>query len=784
MNHNQLGSVVWYLRTMARAGQTRPRSDRQLLDDFTAQRDETAFDELVRRYGPMVLGVCRRILNASADVEDAFQATFLVLVRKAHRIKKRASVASWLYGVAYRTAARARSDLARRRFHEKRVLTMTAFEPVPEAVWRDLRPILDEEVNHLPAKYREPLVLCYLHDLTYEEAAVQLGWPKGTVATRLARARELLRKQLIRRGVALSAGLVAVALSPQRTAAAVPPRLLQATVEGAALVAAGNAPAAAASAKVATLTQGVLGNMMVFPVKTALAVLLTLGLAVATGGALLRQPPAAQSGQDLSEHLAPAADKEPSPASAPTPAAKGDKNGGAKAPVDRVTVFARKVWTITDLILQNHLEPGARPEMLQAGIKALLQAAKVEPPADLAQRVARLGNREQLTSLLQELWPRAEGPQALPAEKLETALLDGLFKSVPGEPDFMPLSSLKVFQQTNGNRYVGIGVRLKNNEDEKCPQIVNPFRRGVAHQAGARPGDLITEVNGRSTKGVELAKVVEWIRGKEGTSLTLTVRQPGATETRTLRLVRSVVPFDTVLGFRREGEDGWRYRVAADSPIGYVRISAIRSSTLHELRKIEPRLRAAGVRALVIDLRFSGGEGFLHTAATLADGLLDGGLLWRIRGAHGQVKEYRADRECVFRDWPLVVLMNDIEDRSHGAVLAALQDNHRAVLVGVPTKVDGYGDRLVDLPDGQGVLRVRSFRIERPAAERGWPVRPDHEVRLDEAQRKAVQKWLADKELPELPSGTTDEPPEDPQLAKAVALLRAALQPPAPPGQR
>ncbi len=778
MNQNQLGSVVRYLRTVSRTGAVRPRSDRQLLDDFSTRRDETAFEELVRRHGPLVLGVCRRILNDPADAEDAFQATFLVLVRKAHRIRKRTSVASWLYGVAYRTAARARGELARRRAHEKRVIPMTAFEPVPEEIWRELRPILDEEVNHLPAKYREPVVLCYLHDLTYEEAAVQLGWPKGTVATRLARARELLRAQLTRRGVALSAGAVAVAMSARRTAAAVPARLLQATVDRAVLAAAGQAPAAAAaSTKLAALSQGVLGTMTLLPLKTALAVLLTLGLAAAGGTVLLQQPPAAQPGPDALQVPAPAAGKEPSPA------AKGKPETAGEETADRVALFGRKVWTITDLVLQNHLEPGTRPDMLAGAIKALLQAAKAEPPADLAQRVSRLENAEQLTALLKEVWPPGDGAPALSAEKLERALLEGLFKAIPGDPDFMPMHSRKLVAQVDGNRYIGIGVQLKRNDDEHYPQIMNPFRRGVAHQAGARPGDLITEVNGKSTKGVELPKVVEWLRGEEGTTLTLVVRQPGAAETRTLRLIRSVVPFDTVLGFRREGDDAWEYRIAADEGIGYVRINGIRSSTLHELRKIEPRLRAAGVRALVIDLRFAGGEGVLHTATVLAEGLLGHGLLWRVRGTHGQVKEYHAGGECVFRDWPLAVLVNDGADRAQGAVLAALQDHRRAVLVGEPTKVDGYGDSLVDMPDGQGTLRVRSFRIERPAADRGWPVKPDYEVRLDETQRKAVFKWLGDKELPELPPGSTDKPPEDPQLAKAVGLLREALKTPASSGK-
>jgi carboxyl-terminal processing protease len=282
-------------------------------------------------------------------------------------------------------------------------------------------------------------------------------------------------------------------------------------------------------------------------------------------------------------------------------------------------------------------------------------------------------------------------------------------------------------------------------------------------------------VDGKDLTGVGLQKAIEWLRGEEGTSFTMVVRQPGA-EPRTLKLTRTVVPFDDVYGFRRAG-DGWTFRVEKDgkpSPVGYLAVRALRSSTLHELRKLEPKLRAEGARALVLDFRFAAG-GSLRHVALVADGLLDGGLLWRIRDARGGVQEFTADRDCLFRDWPVVALVDGTNERSLSALLAALQDNGRAVLVGEPTKSDGYGISAVPLPDGQGLLTMRSFRFERPDKKRGWPVRPDHEVRLTDGQRKALQEWFRTKELAELPPGVSDAPPEDPQLRRAVTLLEQQL---------
>jgi RNA polymerase sigma factor (sigma-70 family) len=200
MAGERLTRVLRHLHLLTAARQGEDLSDGQALERFLSARDQAAFRALVQRHSPLVWGVCRRLLRHREDAEDVFQATFLVLARKAGSIRKPDSVGSWLCGVAYHLALEARSHQARRATRERQVRTMPQPESPPEALWPQLAPVLDEELQKLPAKYRRPLVLCYLEGKSYRQAAAELGWPLGSTSKRLARGRELLRQGLTRRG--------------------------------------------------------------------------------------------------------------------------------------------------------------------------------------------------------------------------------------------------------------------------------------------------------------------------------------------------------------------------------------------------------------------------------------------------------------------------------------------------------------------------------------------------------------------------------------------------------
>jgi RNA polymerase sigma factor (sigma-70 family) len=281
-------TIVQHLRRALLVRNGEGMSDGELLERFIAGRDEAAFAALVRRHGPMVLGVCQRIAANTHDAEDAFQATFLVLVRKADTVRPREMVGNWLYGVAYRTALEGRGKSARRKAREKQVTNMPEPEVRPEELWQELRPVLDQELSRLPDKYRVPLVLCELEGRPRKEAARQLNVPEGTLSSRLATARKMLAGRLRRRGLAVAAGPLAVALSQNGAVACVPVPLVASTVEAAALLAAGETAAGVVSAHVATLTESVVKALLLTKLKaTAVALLVISGVALG-GGALVQ----------------------------------------------------------------------------------------------------------------------------------------------------------------------------------------------------------------------------------------------------------------------------------------------------------------------------------------------------------------------------------------------------------------------------------------------------------------------------------------------------------------
>jgi RNA polymerase sigma factor (sigma-70 family) len=282
------GTLLRHIQKLATGPRVQQRTDRQLLDDFAAHRDESAFAALVARHGPMVLRVCRRVLGHEQDAEDAFQATFLVLARNTASIRKRGALADWLHGVAYRTAMKAKRGAARRRNHEARRRALTP-EAVPSPRWDEVQAVLDEEIRALPEPFRAAFTLCVLEGKSGPQAAAELGCKEGTVSSRLTRARERLRQQLARRGIQLSALLAGLSVAESAGRAALPATLAQATVGFGLLVAAGEPAAGVIPPHIAALAAGVTRAMFLTKAKIATAVLFALGFIVAGASALTRQ---------------------------------------------------------------------------------------------------------------------------------------------------------------------------------------------------------------------------------------------------------------------------------------------------------------------------------------------------------------------------------------------------------------------------------------------------------------------------------------------------------------
>jgi RNA polymerase sigma factor (sigma-70 family) len=235
----RLPAVLQHLRVLAAAGLSNDLSDGQLLHRFAQTRDEGAFEALVRRHSSLVYGVCQRILGPGPDQADAFQATFLVLARKAGSVRKPASVGSWLHGIARRLALRLKYQRIRRQQRERGSVGLDeialpqtgAVDPVLGASLRELGRILDEEVERLPARQRDVLVLCHLEGLSAAEAARRLGCPPSTLKSRLLKARAVMQQRLRRRGITLSVTALSLLGAEQAARAAVPASQLRAAVQ-------------------------------------------------------------------------------------------------------------------------------------------------------------------------------------------------------------------------------------------------------------------------------------------------------------------------------------------------------------------------------------------------------------------------------------------------------------------------------------------------------------------------------------------------------------------------
>jgi RNA polymerase sigma factor (sigma-70 family) len=346
MRHAALSSFMQMLRGVAARQARDEQADATLLAHFVRQRDEAAFEELVQRHGPMVWSVCRRLLTRTEDAEDAFQAAFVVLLRRAGSIRDGALLGNWLYGVAYRVAVRARVRAARRAAREKQGMLTEPAAAATETT-TDWQHLLHEEVFRLPEKYRRPIVMCYLNGKTNEEAAAALGCPVGTVKGRLSRARALLRVRLGRRGVCLAGAALTGALSAARLDAAVPQELMESTRTGAT-----TGMTTAISPHALTLSNGVMQSMFWTQWATfgkALAV-----IALLAAGTMLSYYGLSALAQDRAAGGAAPIVQTPPPVAQPAPKAdaQGKKNAGGN---DLMKI--QGTWKLESWELDGQLKP-------------------------------------------------------------------------------------------------------------------------------------------------------------------------------------------------------------------------------------------------------------------------------------------------------------------------------------------------------------------------------------------------------------------------------------------
>jgi RNA polymerase sigma factor (sigma-70 family) len=435
MPSEHLQAVVRYLRRATAPGDAAAASDAQLLERYAQGRDESAFELLVWRHAQTVLGACRRLLRHEHDAHDCFQATFLALAREAKSIARRESVGGWLYRVACRIALRARAGAARRAARERPLDEAPSGRPGPcaEAEGRELGQALDEQVNRLPARYREVFVLRCLAGKSAAEAALELGCPVGTVESRLARARERLRAALARRGFTAPAGLLAGALAREALA---PAPLVSATVKAATLFAAGQAASAGVvSASVAALAEGALRPMFLYNVKVATALVLALAVGTGTAG-LARQRTGA-------EREAPA----PSKAERQKPPAPKKDRDKEKERRDR------DIKEFMDMFMAVEEEARAQRDEARRLAQRAEQQQRVAQQQAEAERALRLQREAEVRRLEDELLRSREHVGAWKV----VAYLDAKGQEQPPVPgDTPPLVSVR-FEKDDGRLTARIG---------------------------------------------------------------------------------------------------------------------------------------------------------------------------------------------------------------------------------------------------------------------------------------------------------------------------------------
>jgi carboxyl-terminal processing protease len=432
------------------------------------------------------------------------------------------------------------------------------------------------------------------------------------------------------------------------------------------------------------------------------------------------------------------------------------------------TDVAARVLTISDVVLERHIDPPARQQMLLAGVKALYRADNQPAQSGLSRRISQLAGEDEIKAYLEDVLRQFD--KLASAEAIVTA---GMLEAVPGGANLIAAEMNRIDEQLRANRYVGIGIVLAMSKD-KVPQIPKAFYEGPAWKAGVKAGDLILEIDSRPTASKPLQKIIEELRGEEGSELTIVVRQPDSQESRTLTLTRSPVFIPTVEGVREQEDGQWQYTLDAAGDIALLRIKSIGPSTLHELRKLEALLHRAGVRGVILDVRSGGGT--LHEIVLVADALLEEGVIGHVRGADKQ-ETFEARPGSLFPGLPLAVLVGRATSSGQVFLTAALQDHGRATVVGEAPQSEIFVRSLVDIPG-------RGDKLVLPTA---YLQRGDGTLLGADSRRAPVEIASSTEDANERPrrsgalmpdhvvSASAADSDQDAVLQKAVEVLKTAL---------
>lgn len=401
--------------------------------------------------------------------------------------------------------------------------------------------------------------------------------------------------------------------------------------------------------------------------------------------------------------------------------------------------FARRVFQITELVLDKHVEPPTRQEMLLCGLTAVHGE---KAPEGLSRAVSEVKSEDEFVQCLMRFWPTAAKDAANTA--LRHVFLRGLGHAAPGGLDFQPAKEAAVQRQLAANRYVGIGITLQNANNANIYQIGMTFPRGPAAKAGVKAGEYLIEVDGAKAEELPLDQLVDRLRGPEGTTVTIGVARDTDDEPRVVTLTRSVVPRQTVVGCRQLEPEKWDPVVGAEIPVGYLRIVEIGGSAVAELREYEAELLARQVDSLILDLRGAHGRQLRHAIA-LADAFLDGGAAAGVR-VRGGFKSAPLGRDCLFRDWPMAVLVTADTDGFAEWLAGLLQQRRGAIVVGQRTTgARRFVWSPVELPDNWGVMTLATGVLEhenppRNAAGRSLSTAAGNVV---EIQRRTIRSHLS-----------------------------------------